>query len=85
MASKRLRFVVAALLAAACLGFPSTMSAAVNAGTVRGTVTGPDGKPLGGVPLVLRNDVTGFRAETRSDAAGVVDTRVHVFPPSVER
>ena len=71
MASKRLRLVLATLLAAACLGFPYRVSAAVNAGTVRGTVTGPDGKPLGGVPLVLRNDVTGFRGETRSDAAGV--------------
>ena len=44
--------------------------AAVSAGSVRGTVTGPDGKPLGGVPLLLRNDITGFRAETRTDKDG---------------
>jgi hypothetical protein len=67
----RLRIVSAAILAAACLGFPSRSHAAVNAGTVRGTVTGPDQKPVPAVPLVLRNDVTGFRAETRSDSSGV--------------
>jgi hypothetical protein len=44
--------------------------AATSAGTVRGTVTGPDGLPMGGVPLILRNDITGFRAETATDAAG---------------
>ena len=66
----RLRLVSAAILAAACLGAPSLSYAAINAGTVRGTVTEPDGKPLPAVPLVLRNDVTGFRAETRSDSTG---------------
>jgi len=43
---------------------------AVAAGTVRGAVTGPDEKPMGGVPLVLRNDITGFRAETRTGKDG---------------
>jgi hypothetical protein len=47
-----------------------TAFAAVAAGTVRGTVVGPDGKPMGGVPLVLRNDITGFTAQARSDAQG---------------
>jgi len=72
MARKRLRFrlVAAALLAVGCLGAPSPSSAAINAGTVRGIVTGPDGKPMPAVPLTLRNDVTGFRAETRSNASG---------------
>lgn len=33
-------------------------------------MTGPDGKPLAGVPLLLRNDITGFRANTTSDGSG---------------
>jgi len=48
---------------------PSPMLAA-SAGAIRGAVTGPDGKPMGGVQLVLRNDITGFHAEARSDANG---------------
>jgi hypothetical protein len=44
--------------------------AAVSAGTVRGIVTGPDRQPMPGVPLVLRNDITGFHAETTTDAQG---------------
>ncbi len=60
------------LLACALSSFvtPLPCGAAVNAGAVRGAVTGPDGKPLGGVPLVLRNDITGFSAETRTDKDG---------------
>ena len=57
-----------ALFAAICLS--STLLAVGSAGTVRGTVDGPDGKPLGGVALTLRNGVTGFEASTRSDAQG---------------
>jgi hypothetical protein len=30
----------------------------------------PDAKPMGGVPLVLRNDITGFSANTRTDKDG---------------
>ncbi|PYQ63432.1 MAG: TonB-dependent receptor, partial [Acidobacteria bacterium] len=56
------------LVAAVC--FSSALFAAVSAGTVRGTVTGPDGKPLGGIALTLRNGVTGFEASARSDAQG---------------
>jgi hypothetical protein len=68
------RFLSAFLLAATafmalCL-WPQAASAAVSAGTVRGTVTGPDGKPMGGVPLLLRNDITGFKAQATSDAEG---------------
>jgi hypothetical protein len=58
------------LLLFAAIGFSSTLFAAVSAGTVRGTVNGPDGKPLGGIALTLRNGVTGFEASTRSDAQG---------------
>ena len=44
--------------------------AAIAAGTIRGVVSGPDGQPMPGVPLVLRNDITGFRADTATDASG---------------
>ncbi|HTO76452.1 MAG TPA: TonB-dependent receptor [Thermoanaerobaculia bacterium] len=43
---------------------------AATAGSVRGTVTGPDGKPMGAVVVQLRNDITGFSAQTKSDAQG---------------
>jgi hypothetical protein len=60
-------FMIAVFCAAAISG---AARAAVSAGSVRGTVTGPDNKPMGGVPLVLRNDITGFTAEARTDKDG---------------
>src|SRR5438445_1823413 len=57
------------VLAVLCLS--SNLFAAVSAGALRGAVTGPDGKPLGGIALTLRNGVTGFVASTRSDAQGL--------------
>jgi hypothetical protein len=56
-------FSIGFLFSAASFGAPS-------AGTVRGVVSGPDGKPLGGIELALRNGTTGFEAKTRSDAQG---------------
>src|SRR6202162_2587175 len=50
--------------------FTGVARAAGAAGAVRGVVTGPDSKPMGGVPLILRNDITGFSAETRTDKDG---------------
>jgi hypothetical protein len=64
------RFLILVSLFLMLFGSVPTLSGAVSAGAVRGTVTGPDGKGLSGVPLVLRNDITGFHAETRSDAEG---------------
>jgi hypothetical protein len=62
------RFVTIALF---LLAVPGTAArAAGTAGTVRGTVMGPDGKPMGGVPIVLRNDITGFSADTRTGKDG---------------
>jgi hypothetical protein len=70
MARARLPFAL--LIAAAVLlgAGAGVLLAAPSAGAIRGTVTGPDGKPMGGVPLLLRNDITGFRANTTSDASG---------------
>jgi Carboxypeptidase regulatory-like domain len=48
--------------------FPRDASAA--AGSVYGHLVDPDGHAVSGATLVLRNDITGFRAEATSDAAG---------------
>ena len=61
-------FITIALILFAALA--GSAEAAVSAGAVRGTITGPDGKPMGGVPVTLRNDITGFTAETRTDKDG---------------
>ncbi len=72
MAKPRFRVLsVFLVLATACLVFDATAHAATSAGTVRGVVTGPDGKPLDGVPLTLRNGTTGFTATVVSDRNGV--------------
>ena len=49
--------------------WPGHMEAA-GAGSVHGRVVGPDGAPMAAVPLSLRNDITGFKAETTTAADG---------------
>jgi hypothetical protein len=66
----RFRLFFGATLVFCLLSLPHSAGAAGAAGAVRGTVTGPDAKPMGGVPLVLRNDITGFTAQTRTDKDG---------------
>src|SRR5258707_8006093 len=39
-------------------------------GAIRGKVIGPDSKPMAGVTVQLRNDITGFRAETTTSNEG---------------
>ena len=39
-------------------------------GAIRGRVIGPDSKPMAGVTVQLRNDITGFRAETATSNEG---------------
>jgi hypothetical protein len=39
-------------------------------GAIRGKVIGPDSKPMAGVTVLLRNDITGFRAETTTSNEG---------------
>ena len=46
------------------------LAAAGSAGAIRGTVLGPDGKPMAAVLLVLRNNISGFHAETTTAATG---------------
>ena len=48
----------------------SVVRAQTNAGTIRGVVRGPDGKPMASVPVQLRNDITGFKSDTTSGADG---------------
>src|SRR5947207_3941044 len=44
---------------------------AASAGVVRGRVLGPDGKPMNGVVVQLRNDITGFKQDAATNDAGV--------------
>ncbi len=57
------------------LGFSLTLSRPLSAasaagGQIRGHVTGPDGKPLPGVTIVLANDITGYRLQVTSGGDG---------------
>jgi hypothetical protein len=52
------------------LGFIPQTGQATSAGSIRGTVLGPDGKAMGGVPVQLRNDITGFKADTTTGSDG---------------
>lgn len=62
------RLALCLLLAAAVI-FPTTLFAA-SAGAVRGKVLGPDNKPLAGVVVQLRNDITGFKQDAATTADG---------------
>ena len=44
--------------------------AAAGSGSIRGRVVGPDGAAMSGVEIHLRNDISGFRADTTSGADG---------------
>ena len=71
--AKARSLVSLALVAAAWLVIaiaPRALLAAPSAGAIHGTVTGPDGKPMAGVPVQLRNDITGFKADTVTGADG---------------
>ncbi|MEA2338282.1 MAG: hypothetical protein QOE82_2289 [Thermoanaerobaculia bacterium] len=62
------RFALSLLLVAAIL-VPASLFAA-SAGAVRGKVLGPDNKPLAGVVVQLRNDLTGFKQDSATIADG---------------
>ena len=71
MARVPLRFLalIAAIAWMALLACPEGVRAA-DAGAVRGTVVGPDGKPLAAVLVLLRNNISGFKAETTTGRDG---------------
>jgi hypothetical protein len=50
---------------------PAAVRAAANSGSIRGKLTDPEGKPVPGIVLQLRNDITGFKAEATTDSEGV--------------
>ena len=62
-------FFFLSFLLSFALASPSAFAAA-GAGSIRGRVVGPDGAAMAGVQLHLRNDITGFRADTTSGADG---------------
>src|ERR1017187_734340 len=45
-------------------------AATATGGQIRGRVTGPDGKPLPGVNVVLANDITGYRQQVTTGSDG---------------
>jgi hypothetical protein len=51
------------------LAIASVASAAAS-GSIKGRVTGPDGQGMPAVALQLRNDITGFQADTASGSDG---------------
>ncbi len=62
--------IIVFTLTVALGSFAIPLHAALSAGTIRGVVTGPDGQPMSGVPLILRNDITGFKADAVTDTNG---------------
>src|SRR2546427_760916 len=62
------RFALSLLLLAAAL-LPTSLFAA-SAGVVRGKVLGPDNRPMAGVVVQLRNDITGFKQDAATTTDG---------------
>ena len=52
-----------------CLGV-GVPGAWAQSGAVRGKVLGPDGRPLAGITLELRNNITGFKASATTGNDG---------------
>jgi hypothetical protein len=59
------RIIVAAIVALVTLSL-----FAASARSLRGRILGPDEKPLAGVVVVLRNDVTGFKQQSATGPNG---------------
>lgn len=74
------RFLLVAAISAALLSclepclfsaaLPGAEGAATGAGTINGSVTDPTGASVGGASVVLKNVVTNFSRETKTDADG---------------
>jgi len=58
------------LLATLFVGSNPVFAATATGGQIRGHVTGPDGKPLPGVAVVLANDITGYRQQVTTGRDG---------------
>lgn len=71
----------AALLAVLLAFHPFPALAQGNAGSIRGILRGPDGKPMPSVPIHLRNDITGFHADTKSGVDGTFQFFAVPFNP----
>ena len=62
-------WLLSALTAAGWLAAHSAQAAGT-AGSIHGTVQGPDGKPMAAVLVQLRNDISGFKSETTTGKDG---------------
>ena len=61
---------VIVLSAVLFIGSRPVFAATATSGQIRGRVTGPDGKPLPGVAVVLANDITGYRQQVTTGPDG---------------
>jgi Carboxypeptidase regulatory-like domain len=71
--SSKLRLLSCFLLAAACCIPGRLAEAAAGSGSIRGRVLGPDGQPMSGVAVELRNDITGFKADGTTASDGTFE------------
>jgi Carboxypeptidase regulatory-like domain len=64
------RFLAGVFLVLLCSVAVVPFAAAAASGSIKGRVLGPDGQAMPAVPLQLRNDITGFQADTTSGSDG---------------
>ncbi len=64
------RLALAVFVGGLLVALPAVVLAAGSAASITGVVTGPDGKPMAAVLVQLRNDISGFKAETTSGRDG---------------
>jgi hypothetical protein len=65
------RAILRILASSLCVLLSRSVLAEGTAGSIRGVVNGPDGKPMVSVVVLLRNDITGFRAEAITGRDGM--------------
>jgi hypothetical protein len=64
------RFLAGVFLVLLCSIAVVPFASAAASGSIKGRVLGPDGQAMPAVPLQLRNDITGFQADTTSGSDG---------------
>ena len=64
------RPLAALLVTIAVLALSAPLASAAGSGSIRGRVVGPDGQAVPAIPLHLRNDITGFKADATTGPDG---------------
>jgi hypothetical protein len=83
MSSSRSRFVqrLAVVASLTLLLTPTAARAAAGSGSIRGKITDPNGLPVPGVAVGLRNDITGFKASATTGSDGTYEILNVPFNP----